>query len=218
MKILAICGSPRGNKSQTKALTETALEAARALGAETELFDLSRSRLEFCRACEACHQQPGCVLKDEGPRIMAQMLAADGLVLASPVYLNQVTAQLKALLDRSSHFVHCLRLTGKYLAVVTTSGGGGGADVQAYLKKYGNTVGAQCVGGVDARVPLQPADLAAASALGAGLAAAIRDRRPYPDQLQAIESQKRYFGALIAARKEQWGYEFRHWKDQGWLN
>lgn len=217
MKILALCGSPRGDKSQTKVLAEKVLEAAKAQGAEVELVDLSRVRLEFCRACEACHQKPGCILKDDGTRILEQMLAADGLVLASPVYLNQVTAQLKALLDRSSHFVHCLRLTGKYLAVVTTSGGGGGTDVQAYLKKYGITVGAQGVGGVDAKVPLNPGDLATAAALGETLVIAIREKKQFPDQLQAIESQKQYFGKLIAWRKDHWTFEYQYWKDQGWL-
>ena len=198
-------------------MTEKVLDSAKAQGAEVELIDLSQIQLEFCRACEACHQKPGCVLKDEGPRILDQMLAADGLILASPVYLNQVTAQMKALLDRTSHFVHCLRLLGKYLAVVTTSGGGGGVDVQAYLKKYGITVGAQFVGGVDVRVPLKPADLDAASALGASLVAAIRGKQQFPDQLQGIECQQLYFGKLIAMRKDQWAYEYRYWKDKGWL-
>ena len=98
------------------------------------------------------------------------MLAADGIVLASPVYLNQVTAQMKTLLDRTSHFIHCLRLTDKYLAAVTTSGGGGGADAQAFLRKYAVAVGAQFAGGVDASVPVREADLAAARKLGVALA------------------------------------------------
>ena len=217
MKILAICGSPRGNKSQTKALAGEVLKAAQAQGADVDMVDLSEARLEFCRACEACHQKPGCVLHDDANTILAKALNADGLVLASPVYLNQVTAQLKAVLDRSSHVVHCLRLTGKYLAVVTTSGGGGGAPVQAYLSHYGNTVGAQCVGGVDAKSPLKPADVAAAAALGKTLVAAIQAKQQYPDQIKSIELQKQYFRKLITLRKDDWPYEYQFWRDQDWL-
>ena len=217
MKVLAICGSPRGRKSQTKALTEKVLAAIKALGAEVELVDLSQARLEFCRACEACHQKPGCVLHDDANAILAKVLNADGLVLASPVYLNQITAQLKAVLDRSSHFVHCTRLIGKYLAVVTTSGGGGGAQVQDYLKNYGNTVGAQCVGGVDAKSPLKPANVAAAAELGKTLAAAIQAKQQYPDQIKRIELQKQYFRKLITLRKDDWPYEYQFWKDQDWI-
>ena len=217
MKILAICGSPRGNKSQTKVLAREVLKAAQAQGADVDMTDLSEARIEFCHACEACHQKPGCVIDDDANTILAKVLNADGLVLASPVYLNQVTAQLKAVLDRSSHFVHCMRLIGKYLAVVTTSGGGGGTQVQAYLRNYGNTVGAQCVGGVDARSPLKPADIAAAAALGKALVAAIQKKQQYPDQIKSIELQKQYFRKLITLRKDEWPYEYQFWRDQDWL-
>jgi len=217
MKILAICGSPRGKKSQTKVLAGEVLKAAQAQGADVAMADLSEARIEFCRACEGCHQKPGCVLHDNANTILANVLNADGLVLASPVYLNQVTAQLKAVLDRSSHFVHCMRLIGKYLAVVTTSGGGGGAQVQTYLKNYGNTVGAQCVGGVDAKSPLKPADVAAAAALGKALVAAIQEKQQYPDQIKSIELQKQYFRKLITLRKDDWPYEYQFWRNQDWL-
>lgn len=157
------------------------------------------------------------MLNDDANTILAKVLNADGLVLASPVYLNQVTAQLKAVLDRSSHFVHCMRLIGKYLAVVTTSGGGGGAQVQAYLRNYGNTVGAQCIGGVDAKSLLKPADVAAASALGQALVTAIREKQQYPDQIKSMESQKQYFRKLITLHKDDWPYEHQFWSNQSWL-
>lgn len=214
MKIIAICGSPRGNKSQTKELAGDVLKAAQARGAAVEMVDLSAAHIEFCKACEACHRKAGCIHHDDVFRILSDVLKADGIVLASPVYLDQVTAQLKALLDRSSHFVHCLRLQGKYLAVVTTSGGGYGAQVQAYVRHYGITVGAQCVGGVDAKVPLKSEDRSAAAALGEALVTAIQKKQQYPDQLKGIESQKQYFMKLITIRKADWPYEFQYWQDQ----
>lgn len=214
MKILAICGSPRGKKSQTRVLAGEVLKASQAQSADVEMVDLSKAQIEFCRACEACHQKPGCVLHDDAIRILTKVLSADGIVLASPVYLNQVTALLKAVLDRSSHFVHCLRLRGKYLAVVTTCGGGGGAATQEYLKHYATIVGAQCVGGVDAKVPLKPADMAAAAALGKALVTAIREKQQYPDQLAKIELQKQYFRKLITLHKADWPYEYQFWEDQ----
>ena len=217
MKVMAICGSPRGMKSQTRVLAEAVLEGARGKGAQVESVDLSKVRLGFCQACEVCHQGPDCVLNDDGKQILQQVLKAEGIVFASPVYLNQVTAQMKALLDRTSHFVHCLRLMGKYAAAVTTSGGGGGGEVVAYLKNYALTVGAQFVGGVDARVPLKESDFAAARELGAALVTAIQEKKRYPEQLRTIEERKAYFGRLIALRKDHWPYEHKYWKDMGWL-
>ena len=217
MKILTICGSPRGKKSQTNVLAARASESAKAQGAEVEIVDLCKARIGFCQACDQCHAGPDCVFHDDARAILDKVLAADGLVLASPVYLNQVTAQMKALLDRTSHFIHCLRLTGKYLAVVTTSGGGGGGDLQQWLKNYGHTVGMQCVGGVDARVPLQEANLTAATELGAALVAAIRAQTVYPEQTRIIEDRKRNFARIIEQRKDHWPFEYKLWQEMGWL-
>lgn len=218
MKILAICGSPRGNKSQTRLLLQKVLEAARTnKGVGVELVDLSKARIDFCRACETCHRSPNCVLDDDTNQILAKVLKADGVVLASPVYLNQVTAQIKAILDRSSHFIHCLRLMGKYVAGVTTYGGSGGTNVLAYLKNYVFSVGAQFVGGVEAKVPLKDSDFVAAVALGENLVSAVREKKVYPDQMRMIEERKEYFGRLIACRKDDWPYEYKYWKEQGWL-
>ena len=217
MKVLAICGSPRGSKSQTRILAEAVLVGAKTKGAEVECVDLGTAKLGFCRACEVCHQGPDCALNDDGRQILHQMLRADAMVLATPVYLNQVTAQMKAILDRTSHFVHCLRLTGKYLAAVTTSGGGGGTDVAAYLKGYAVTVGAQFVGSVDARAPLHESNFVAARELGAMIVAAIQEKRSYPEQVRAIEAQRKRFGQIVAFHKDHWPYEYKYWQDKGWL-
>ncbi len=217
MKVLAILGSPRGGRSQTRVLAEAVLAGVRDQGAETAVIDLSVTRVEFCTACEACHKGPRCPLDDAGCEILEQMLSADGIVLASPVYLNQVTAQMKTLLDRTTQYIHCLRLMDKYLAAVTTSGGGGGAETQAFLRRYAMTVGAQVVGGVDASLPLKDADLAVARKLGVDLAVSIRDQTCDPAQLFAIEEQKKHFGRLIGARRDSWAYEYKYWQDKGWL-
>jgi multimeric flavodoxin WrbA len=217
MKVLAICGSPRGSQSQTRRLAEAVLSGAKEQGAEVELVDLGKAYIRFCRSCETCHRGPDCALDDDGAQIVQRMLESDCTVLATPVYMNQVTAQLKTILDRTSHFVHCLRMTGKYVAAVTTSGGGMGSEVSAYLKSYALTVGAQFVGSVDAQAPVQEASLGAARKLGAGLVAAVREKTSYPDQIQAIEAQKRRFGQIVAMRKDQWPYEHKYWQEQGWM-
>lgn len=217
MKVLAICGSPRGAKSQTRALTEALLFGAREKGAAIEFVDLGKARTGFCQACEACHQGPDCVLKDDAPGILQRMLEADGIVLASPVYLDQVTAQMKALLDRSSHFIHCLRLMGKYMAAVTTSGGGSADVTTAFLRRYAMTTGAQVVGAVHAPLPLREMNLDAARKLGASLVAAVAGKTVWPDQAQAIEEQRKHFGRIIAIRKDHWSYEHTFWQEKGWL-
>lgn len=199
----------------TKSAPETML--GKAKGAAVKYVDLGTAQIGFCRACEACHKGPECALDDDGRQILRKMIEADAVVLATPVYLNQVTAQMKTILDRTSHFVHCLKLNGRYLAAVTTSGGGGGGDVAAYLKGYALTVGAQFVGSVDARAPLEESSFASARELGATIVAAVQEKKAYPEQLRAIEAQKARFGQIIAIHKDRWPYEHKYWQDRGWL-
>ncbi|NLL82691.1 MAG: flavodoxin family protein [Lentisphaerae bacterium] len=217
MKILAISGSPRGKHSQTRRMTEALLEAAKARGAKTELVDLGKAKVGFCTACELCHRQPGCSLKDDAVGIMHKMLESDAIVIASPVYLDHVSAQMKAMLDRTSHFIHCLRLVGKYFAAVTTSGGGSGNNTAAFVADYARTVGAQYVGACHAPLPLTEDDLTSARKLGVDLIDAIVSKRVWPDQERAIEAQRLMFGKNIAFHKEQWPYEYQYWKDLKWL-
>ena len=61
------------------------------------------------------------------------MLAADGIVLASPNYISNVSAQMKALLDRCFSMFHCQMLHGKYGACVVASGGPLFQKVEEYL-------------------------------------------------------------------------------------
>ena len=86
------------------------------------------------------------------------MLITNRIVFASPVYINSVSAQLKALLDRTNHFIHCLRLTGKYTCGIVTSGNGKGEIVLEFTKHYSNVVGAQFIGGINIKVPLKEDD------------------------------------------------------------
>lgn len=217
MKILGICGSPRGGRSQTRVLLDALLAEAGAKGAQVEFVDLGKIRIGFCQACEGCHKGPDCVLNDDGRTLLGKMLAADGIVLASPVYLDHVTAQMKALLDRTSQYVHCLRFTGKYMAGLVTSGGGGGEATMAFMKRYAVTVGAQFVGGVDVRVPLKDIDLALSGELGGALVTAISSRQSWVEQVQQIEAQRQRFRHLIAFHKDQWPYEYKYWQDMGWM-
>nr|WP_321466017.1 flavodoxin family protein [uncultured Desulfobulbus sp.] len=102
MKILGIHGSPRtnGNSSQ---LLSALLNEAEALGARTTSYHLNSLQMRGCQACYSC-RQPGkerqCALKDDMEPILAEVFASDLVVLASPVYMWQMTAQAKLFTDR----------------------------------------------------------------------------------------------------------------------
>ena len=106
MKILAIHGSPRTIRSTTRRLAGFVLEGAADAGAETEMIDLADYRIVPCTACEACTLNGTCVNDDDLPSLVARMKEADAIVFGSPVYIDNITGQMKVFFDRLADAIH----------------------------------------------------------------------------------------------------------------
>lgn len=114
MKILAINGSPKA-QGNTALLIKTVCEPLEAAGIETETIQIGGKPMRGCIACMKCweNQDGKCVLKDDQLNdIVAKIEEADGLILGSPTYFADVTAEMKALIDRSGMVA---RANGNYL-------------------------------------------------------------------------------------------------------
>ena len=102
MKVLGISGSPRAG-GNTDILIKTGLEALAAEGAETDFLSLADRPIKPCMGCGGCAKAEGvrCVQEDpafEG--IIDRFIAADGVLIGSPVYFGSATPQIMALLHR----------------------------------------------------------------------------------------------------------------------
>lgn len=222
VKILALCGSPRKDKSRTAWLVRRTLDAAQKHGAKTEFIDVTRLQLGPCLACDRCHHLGECVQKDDFNGTFRSMLSADGIVLGSPVYIYHVTAQLKMFIDRLANAIHCSRLDGKYGAVIATAGGAGQEETASYMEQLLARLGAQCVGKVACTLedgPVEPGSAPAleAAELGLSLVEAIRAKKVFADQVREMESRRGYFRELMVKRQEHWPWEYRYWREKGWL-
>jgi multimeric flavodoxin WrbA len=218
MKILLISSSPHKEKSKTFSLAKDVLTGLLQEGADIETIHLVDFTLLFCKHCEQCHRNIlQCPLQDDVHTILKKMLEADGIVLASPNYINQVTASIKALFDRSAHFIHCKRLLGKYVAGVVSSGSGQDKDVLDYIEYYGHTCGAQYSGGVSSAAQSIEEKKEEANKLGKKLTIDIQEKKNYSEQLEVIEGGKRHFRRIIESRKEEWAGEYHYWREKGWL-
>ncbi len=100
MKILAISGSPRP-KGNTNYLVDQALEEASKLGIETEKIVLSDYRVNPCLGHDNCASLGSCLQKDDTAAILDKFCQADGVILATPVYYFNITAQMKTFIDRN---------------------------------------------------------------------------------------------------------------------
>jgi len=217
MRILLISASPRKQKSRTFLLAKEVLKGL-PKSATTDTLHLCDYKIEFCRHCEACHKKIlNCPLKDGVRMIIDKMLASNAIIFATPNYINQVTASLKALWDRSSHFIHCRRLEGKYVAAVVTSGSGRDESVLEYIRHYARASAAQYIGGVSSRVPVDADKKTEAKKLGRRLAQDIKEKMIYPEEARFIQEITQHFRRIMLARKHQWIGEYRYWQEKGWL-
>ncbi|WP_372773401.1 flavodoxin family protein [Mangrovibacterium sp.] len=101
MKVLGINGSPRKN-GNTRILLDTALEPLKNAGYQTEIFQLGGKQVHGCTACGKCREikNKQCHIKNVAiNECIAKMLAADAIIIGSPVYFADVTTEIKALID-----------------------------------------------------------------------------------------------------------------------
>ncbi len=102
MKVLGINGSARKD-GNTEILMNIVFEELETAGIETEMVQLSGRVIEPCRACWACGGKKNCVHKrDMFQEIFEKMTLADGILLGSPVYTANISANMQAFLERAS--------------------------------------------------------------------------------------------------------------------
>lgn len=99
MRILALNGSPRKG-GNTQALLAAVLEGVAEKGTEVEVIRLNDLTYRPCQNCGGCSKEGKCVLNDDMTLLYDKLLAADGIIVASPIYFYGVSAQTKAFLDR----------------------------------------------------------------------------------------------------------------------
>ena len=134
MKVLLINGSPRVGGNTTTALAEMEKAFARE-GIETETVQVGNQPVRGCIACGACYKTGQCVFDDVVNELAGKLEAADGLVVASPVYYASANATLIAVLDRLFYSTHFDKRMKVGASVVIARRGGCSATFDE-LNKY----------------------------------------------------------------------------------
>ena len=103
MKVVAFNGSARKN-GNTAILINYVFEELEKEGIETEMIQLAGKTIRGCKGCRICvkKQDKQCSIKDDiVNECIEKMVDADGIILGSPVYFSNITAEIKALIDRA---------------------------------------------------------------------------------------------------------------------
>ena len=100
MKVVGFVGSPR-KKGNTTALVNEVLRGASESGAQTKVFNINELSIRGCQACYKCQTPEGkCVQADGMAGLYDEIFSADAVVIGTPVFMFQVTGQMKIFIDR----------------------------------------------------------------------------------------------------------------------
>jgi multimeric flavodoxin WrbA len=228
MKILAIIGSYRkhGNTARAVECIQHELEllaSARGQTIENETLFLGELELDACRGCRTCfdRDEGKCPLKDGGLEMRARLLAADGLIVASPIYVDDVSGITKTWIDRLAFLCHRPALARQSVLLVTSVAGTPSDHAMRTLSTALLTWGAHIAGQVSFKMgALMPReDLPTLDAQ------AHRAARRLFDALQRREHERPSFISLMTFRIQQitWrgappgSVDHNHWLENGWL-
>ena len=120
MKILVLEGSPN-KKGSTHLLADCFRQGAQEAGHTVQMLDIAHTNIHPCTGCIHCGYQGPCVQKDDMETIRGEILGADMLVFATPLYYYGMSAQLKTLVDRFCAFNSSLQSKRMKSALLTVA-------------------------------------------------------------------------------------------------
>ena len=97
--ILGLCGSPRAKT--TEYVLREALRILGDGGYETLFWGVRGKDIGFCIHCDHCLGGGGCILQDDVQGLYGLLREAEAIVITTPVYNGGVSAQIKAVMDRT---------------------------------------------------------------------------------------------------------------------
>jgi multimeric flavodoxin WrbA len=201
MKIIAIMGSPRGKGSGYE-IVKMIEHRMRAMGeVEFVYLFLTEMNPDMCIGCYTCMAlgEDKCPLKDDRAAIEQQLLAADGVILSSPVYVGNVSGLMKNFIDRFAYMNHRPKLHRQKVLNVVNMAGTDKKETLAALKiALGGARGARIVHELAIATPPWPqTERAVAEKERAINAAATKFYQACLDRSLPSPTFKSYMGFLI---------------------
>lgn len=230
MKILAINGSYRTNGNTARVINLIAEQLyfeANQFGEQLNFdkVDLGKLNIQFCHGCRICFNlgEEHCPLKDDLLAIKTKIKEADGVIVATPVYVNDVNGITKNWIDRMAHVCHRPEFAGKCIYILATVADGPTGHALMTLNMALRTWGFYLVGNTGFKT--------------GALMKRQEIQSRYENQMKKIGSKlfqsiakKQFtqpsFLSLMTFRIQQhaWqrqtddSFDYTYWKNQGWLD
>lgn len=222
-RILLINGSPRKNGNTEKILLLFREAFEKMLDLQSDISSLSQYDINMCKGCRACFQvsEEKCPCKDEVLALKNKMLSYDGIVIGSPVYVEDVTGLMKQWIDRMAFACHRPFLDGKPIYVFTTSGARASRHAIETMKNAFVAFGGIIIGANN----FSAGALADESMLREKYWNSVKNKanrlKSYMEKEQitihsliAFRMQKAY---RLKQKESNNQVDYRYWKEHGWL-
>lgn len=219
-EIFVFVGSRKGESSSTYQYTKMILDRV-CTERPVKVTVAFADGIELCSKCSSCFGSGVCAINDRMNELKAKMLSADMIILASGVYFQQISAEMKNFIDRISYWAHTFELAGKRCIIVTTSGSNGNEIAESYLKRVAVSLGMQLIGTTCCHT-MYPDELSAPELLTertgiiSGAVINALDGKTKPD---SIPFQEQLFASMkkIYSEHEEFVHERRKWKQNGFF-
>ena len=214
LKALGILGSPRRN-GNSSVMLQACLEELSSEGFQTELVYLQEKRINYCLGCGTCLREQECAINDDMDELRQKIRDSNVLVLASPVYFLNVSAQMKCFIDRMLSFGHRPSLRGYGGAIVAHAGVGDPKVVAEYLcrvlKAWGIYPVGHAIGFGVLPTDVKPDEVEKARELGRMISRAFREGLKPEAKKEDFELQKQLI-KLIKDNKEFMKADYEFWR------
>jgi multimeric flavodoxin WrbA len=122
MRIVSISGSQRkhGNTETILKEFEKQFHLIENLDLKYKFYNIAEMNIYPCRSCLKCKKKENCIIEDDFGKVALKMIQSDLIIMGSPVYFSDVSAQVKALFDRTYSLWHKKILKGKNVIFVAT--------------------------------------------------------------------------------------------------
>ena len=146
LNVIAINSSKR--KMNTYGLILQVSEILNDENINVEIINIFDYNIEPCMGCENCLIKGDCGFNDDVLEIMNKIKGSDGVIISSPVYMENVSGKLKTFLDRTCKWFHRPELYGKPILTIATTKGSGLKETLRYLERVVVQWGGFTVGGI----------------------------------------------------------------------
>lgn len=231
MKIISLVSSYRidGNTNRIVSLIEKQLMSIadkENVILKIERIPLGQLDLKTCRGCRVCFDkgEEKCPLKDEVLSIRDKMLLADGILAASPIYVEDVNGIMKNWIDRMAFNCHRPAFAGKSAYIATTSGIGSSNHAINTIKTAFSTWGMYITG----KSRFRTGELMELSTMESKHGKEIRNAaEALFDSIKENAASKPSFYSLLTfiVQQKYWikwdkyhdTMDYKYWHDSGWL-